>query len=566
MPRKAKPDHKGIPGALPPKAMASKSSKRKDSDKPSKQDNKKAKPDHKGIPGALPPKAVITTKARTIKDKIIYEGFPKALIDAGYNQSLIASIKKKSIIKNQAEFNEKVSDLNDHIGALINLVKPEENSRIGFNAENITSILRGSGPNVGKAIANLALKIDSLKPIRDLDFTPANISSILSESGQNVGLAIDALTSNERVNKLKKLLAPVEEGGAGFTTSNISSILRGSGQNAGEAIDALTNGYEALKKLLAPVEEGGAGFTPANISSILCGSRQKLGDAIDALTKGSDALKKLLTPVEDGGAGFTPANISSILCGSGQNVGEAIEALAKGADNLKTLVDLGFTPANISSILNGSGQNVGKAIDALTQKVVKLQKLLAPVEEGGAGFTTSNISSILRGSGQKFGDAIDALEIINVTNQGRSSPISTKILTNFLSNLKKTKLIKIYASNVESILSELEKTKLRDPSPQVPSAGAPSSNDPSSQLPSAGAPSYFQTHNPFECEADPYNEDAIAELSAGLGIDGPSTPSGEDPSSSKSQQEQSPREGTAPSRGSKRPPGENLAGKSAKKR
>ena len=454
------PSSKSQEPQTPPEAMAlSESSKRKASDKPSKPDKKKDKTIYDGIPGALPPKAVITTKAKpikaktikaktikakTIKAKTIYEGFPKKLIDAGYNQGLLDSIKKSSIIKNQAEFTEKLSYLNDHIDALINLVK---NSRIDFKAEEITSILHGSGQNVGNAIKALAEGADNLKTLVDLGFSPTNISSILSESGQNVGLAIDALTSNERVDKLKKLLAPVENEGIGFNPKNISGILNGSGQNVGLAIDALTNGYEALKKLLAPVEEGGAGFTPVNISGIL----------------------------------------------------------------------------------HGSGQNVGKEIDAL--------------------------------------------EIINVANQGRSNPISTEILRKFLAKLPKKDLIDINYSNVESILSESEKTKLRDPSSQVPSSGAQSSNDPSSQASFTSAPSSFEPYTPFggfgfyDDDADEeVNTEEAAELSKGLGIGGPSTTSQEEgPSSSKSQEGQIPKGKMNPSRGSKRPSDENLAG-SAKKR
>ena len=52
-----------------------------------------------------------------------------------------------------------------------------------------------------KALKKLLTKVED----GGAGFTPANISSILSGSGQNVGLAIDALTSNERVDKLKKL-------------------------------------------------------------------------------------------------------------------------------------------------------------------------------------------------------------------------------------------------------------------------------------------------------------------------------------------------------------------------
>ena len=51
---------------------------------------RKANPD-KSIPGTMSPKAGIT-KARTI-----YKGFPKELIDAGYNQGLITSISTSPI-------------------------------------------------------------------------------------------------------------------------------------------------------------------------------------------------------------------------------------------------------------------------------------------------------------------------------------------------------------------------------------------------------------------------------------------------------------------------------------
>jgi hypothetical protein len=289
----------------------SESSKRRASNKLPEQGNKKAKPD-KIIPSAQPQEAVITTKAKTTKDKPIYEGFPQALIEAGYNQGLITSISNNPI-KNQAEFTERVSYLNDdHISKLINLVKRKEDGRIVF--------------------------------------TPDKITSILYRSGQKFGDAIDALT--QRVDKLKPFLDKDSEGGLGFTVTNISSILSGSAQNVGEAIDALTS----------------------------------------------------------------------------------------------------------------------------PERVVKLKKLLAPVEKGGAGFYSGNISSILNGSAQNVGEAIDGLEIINDANQGRSNPISTEILTKFLSHLQKTKLYNINVSNVESILSELEKTKLRDPSSQASFTGPQSSN------------------------------------------------------------------------------------------
>jgi|GEM_PF-1931464 hypothetical protein len=429
----------------------------------------------------------LATKNHSPKSSLVYEGFPKALIDAGYNQGLLSSIQR-SPIENQDEFNKIVSSLEEYITSLIDLVKPDKFGRIGFNPKNISSILFCSGKMAGEAIVALTSKTDNLKALVDHGFTPTNISSILSSSGQGLGIAIDALTS-----KTDNLKALVDHG---FTPTNISSILGSSGQNVGIAIDALTSKTDNLKAL------ENHGFTPTNISSILSSSRQNVGIAIDTLTSKVDNLKPLLGKVSEGG--------------------------------------LGFTATNISSILNGTGQNVGLGINALTSRVDKLQKLLTPVEDGEAGFTPTNICGILRGSGQNVGQAIDALIVIDFCNQN-TTKISAKIVTKFLANLPKKELLNINSSNVESIFSKLEKTKLSDPSSQVSYADAPSSKE---------------TDNPFEgfgCHEgdydDPTNYDTD-KLSAGLGID---------ETVASSEKEQRPPEKMNPSRDSKRPPSDKLS-------
>lgn len=133
------------------------------------------------------------------KDKQEFLNFPPSLVEAGYKQTLMSSILKRSI-KDQKDFDESLNLILPYVDSMQILVKPFEGAGVGFTTTNISSILHGSG--------------------------------------QNVGVAIEALTSG--AGALKELVTPFEDGKVGFTTANISSILNGSGKNVGAAIGALT--------------------------------------------------------------------------------------------------------------------------------------------------------------------------------------------------------------------------------------------------------------------------------------------------------------------------------------
>lgn len=258
------------------------------------------------------------------KPTIAFLNFPKKLSNAGYDQTLLTSICYKSI-KDQLEFDTKLEILKPYHDALIKLLNPL-NKNIKFTPSNISSILRYSEDNFDKAIQGLVSNFKKLKilsaPVSSggMGLSPKNITSIITSKGDYVGQAIEALCEN--YHKLQDLTT------IGFSAINISSILHCSGRNVGDIIDALAPKIDVLKKLMAPIEQGGIGFSPVNISSILSGTGKKIGEVIDILDSKFDILRKLVTSVEEGGIGLKTNRVSSILHSSGKNISEIINSIS----------------------------------------------------------------------------------------------------------------------------------------------------------------------------------------------------------------------------------------------
>lgn len=236
-----------------------------------------------------------------------------------------------------------------------------------FDANSIAGMLSGSGKHISTALQSLADKpaegglsgIEKLRNVAALRRTDTdgqsvpvlsakNISSMLNGSGRQIGEGIDALAHSADTLTMLITQGP-------FDANSVASMLNGAGEHVATGIQALAKNRGRLS---AVMDEGV--FSDKNISSMLGGSGKNLASAIDGLLAHKE---RLYTLVKEGP--FDAKSVAGMLNGAGKDIAVGVEALETRMPKLQALCAV-FDPTEISTQLNRkSARQLGVAIDTM---------------------------------------------------------------------------------------------------------------------------------------------------------------------------------------------------------
>jgi predicted chitinase len=260
-----------------------------------------------------------------------------------------------------------------HPGEAIKALKKEANTLMDlakkgpFTASNLSSILGGSGAKIGEAIKDLKQEMHKLiESVNTGPFTASNLSSIFTKAGANVKKAIENFKIQEQ--ELREL---VESGR--FTSSSLSTRLHGKITKIGEAIKDLEDSTAENKQILALCHEINQsikhqGITDKNrhVTYQFFTSINSSKDLSENFIYTCQGLKSEIIDLISSMPYFTIEDLSSILKETTMEIGEVINTLKEGTDALTTLVNQEiFAPADLYRMLYEDKKNIPKIIKFL---------------------------------------------------------------------------------------------------------------------------------------------------------------------------------------------------------